>query len=142
MRLVKYFCDRCGKEVDTWYRLQPFRYEDGGMRESDFPEQETDLCRGCTAEILALTKEKATEERQKTGTRKSADEKLKDEIRKRYEAGEEMEEICAALKLDMKAVSRFIKKEGLGEKRYAGKTIPSSGSAPIPYAASVPHAAK
>lgn len=42
-----------------------------------------------------------------------------------------MEEIAEALGLYLSAVSRYIKEAGLGDERYKGKAIPSTGSAPV-----------
>ena len=55
----------------------------------------------------------------------------KEAITELYKAGREMEEIAEALGLYLSAVSRYIKEAGLGEERYKGKAIPSTGSAPV-----------
>lgn len=53
-------------------------------------------------------------------------------VREMYsEKGMEMEDIADALNISAVPISRFIQEEKLGEKRYAGQTIPSKGSAPI-----------
>lgn len=56
------------------------------------------------------------------------DKKKIDEL---YRSGREMEEIAEALGLYLSAVSRYIKEAGLGDERYKGKVIPSTGSAPV-----------
>ncbi|MGO5166566.1 MULTISPECIES: hypothetical protein [unclassified Candidatus Paralachnospira] len=55
----------------------------------------------------------------------------KEAITELYKAGREMEEIAEALGLYLSAVSRYIKEAGLGDERYKGKVIPSTGSAPV-----------
>lgn len=55
----------------------------------------------------------------------------KEAITELYKAGREMEEIAEALGLYLSAVSRYIKEAGLGDERYKGKAIPSTGSAPV-----------
>ena len=59
----------------------------------------------------------------------------KEAITELYKAGREMEEIADVLGLYLSAVSRYIKEAGLGDERYKGKAIPSTGSAPIMTAA-------
>ncbi|MBP3543476.1 MAG: hypothetical protein J6J86_04555 [Lachnospiraceae bacterium] len=53
------------------------------------------------------------------------------ELATMYRAGKSMEEIADALNMTLPDVSRVVKKLGLGEERYKGRKIPSSGSAPI-----------
>ena len=55
----------------------------------------------------------------------------KEAITELYKAGREMEEIADVLGLYLSAVSRYIKEAGLGDERYKGKAIPSTGSAPV-----------
>ena len=55
----------------------------------------------------------------------------KEAITELYKAGREMEEIAEVLGLYLSAVSRYIKEAGLGDERYKGKAIPSTGSAPV-----------
>ncbi|MBP3544676.1 MAG: MarR family transcriptional regulator [Lachnospiraceae bacterium] len=53
------------------------------------------------------------------------------ELAAMYRAGKSMEEIAEILNMSLQDVSRVVKKLGLGEERYRGKVIPSSGSVPI-----------
>ena len=55
----------------------------------------------------------------------------KTEIERLYSSGKEIEDIAVAVGIDMVTVSKYINSTGLPELRYKGKTIPSSGSAPI-----------
>jgi hypothetical protein len=61
----------------------------------------------------------------------SLPEKYHGVVRDRYRAGEEMEAIANSIGANLVDVSRFVYEEGLGKERYAGKKIPSSGSASI-----------
>jgi len=56
----------------------------------------------------------------------------KEEVRRRYRAGEEMEAIADSMNIYLKPVNDLIIAEGLHTERYAGQKIPSNGGAPIP----------
>lgn len=55
----------------------------------------------------------------------------KEKIGELYRSGREMEEIARELNIGLPVVSRYIKEAGLGDERYKGKAIPSTGSAPV-----------
>lgn len=56
----------------------------------------------------------------------------KEEVRRRYRAGEEMEVIADSMNIYLKPVNDLIIAEGLHTERYASQKIPSNGGAPIP----------
>lgn len=58
--------------------------------------------------------------------------KIKAQVEQLYKAGKEMDQIAEVTGIDLVRISRYIKESGLGEERYKGKYVPSTGSAPVP----------
>lgn len=81
-------------------------------------------------ETVELTENQPKEQKPKA-RRQYINAEDKETITELYKAGREMEEIADALGLYLSAVSRYIKEAGLGDERYKGKAIPSTGSAPV-----------
>ena len=109
----------------------------GGVKESTEKEPEKPRRAGRPQKKVKGPQQENTEGQELTAPKQeqekhwaASNEEAK-QIEEMYKAGKSMEEISDTLGVELATVSKFVQLAGLGDERYKGQQIPSSGSAPI-----------